>query len=392
MPITKDRILAAAENLIAKDGFRKSTIAKVAQKALVADSLVYKYFKNKEDLLFSIATKRLEEAVQELKESLQGIKDPESLLRKLIWYSLRYNDHHPEYIRMLLFECRSNQNFYSAACYNVLKEHANITMGILEKGVREGVFRGDVNMGLIRDILYGTFDLEAISCFATGETERSIDSFDDIVNLVLQIIQPDDPPEKPNIETRILQSGEKIFSEHGFEQATLAAIAKSSGVAEGTIYDYFETKEALLFSITERHFQAHLEKMPNTFDIKSPIRKLRRLIRYHFTLYLPNRDFLKLFLLDVKLNSRFYESKAYTIYQQYLSKFEALVKEGQSSGHFRPDINPRVFKNMFLGAFVHMALRWLIVEKNNQSDKMMEIDQLVDMLSIAISNRGDSRK
>ena len=42
---------------------------------------------------------------------------------------------------------------------------------------------------------------------------------------------------------------------------------------------------------------------------------------------------------------------------------------------------------MFLGAFVHMALRWLIVEKNDQSDKMMEIDQLVDMLAIAISNK-----
>lgn len=387
MTSTKDKILAAAEYLIAKDGLRKSTIAKVAKKAAVADSLVYKYFKNKEDLLFSVAAKHLGEAVQELKESLQGIKDPESRLRKLIWYSLRYNDRHPEYIRMLLFECRSNENFYSTACYKVMQGHSQITMDILEQGVSEGVFRSDVNMGLIRDILYGTFDMEAISCFAAGETERSIYFFDDIVNLVLPMIQRADPPEKPNIETRILQSGEKIFGKHGFKQATIAEIAKSSGVAEGTIYDYFETKEALLLSITERHFRAHLEQMPNTFDIKSPLRKLRRFIRYHFTLYLPNRDFLKLFLLDVKLNPRFYESKAYTIYQQYFNKFEELIKEGQSSGHFRPDIKPRVFKNMFLGAFVHMALRWLIVEKNDQSDKMMEIDQLVDLLAIAISNK-----
>ena len=55
MTNTKIKILEAAEELIAENGIADTTIANVAQKAEVVDSLIYKYFRNKEDLLFSIA-------------------------------------------------------------------------------------------------------------------------------------------------------------------------------------------------------------------------------------------------------------------------------------------------------------------------------------------------
>jgi TetR/AcrR family fatty acid metabolism transcriptional regulator len=40
---------------------------------------------------------------------------------------------------------------------------------------------------------------------------------------------------------------------------------------------------------------------------------------------------------------------------------------------------------MFLGAFSHMALRWLIIDKENKYDKLNEIEQLTDLLSSAVS-------
>jgi TetR/AcrR family fatty acid metabolism transcriptional regulator len=110
----------------------------------------------------------------------------------------------------------------------------------------------------------------------------------------------------------------------------------------------------------------------------------RRLMRYHFSLYLNNRNFLRVFLLNIQLNKRFYNSKAYILFQTYLQTFEDIIDQGKAEGCFREDINTRVFRNMFLGAFSHMALRWLLVD-TKKYDKFQEIEHLTELLSLAVS-------
>jgi len=48
------QILNAAEEVMSEKGLQNSSIAEIAKKAEVTDSLIYNYFKGKEDLLFSI--------------------------------------------------------------------------------------------------------------------------------------------------------------------------------------------------------------------------------------------------------------------------------------------------------------------------------------------------
>jgi len=115
------------------------------------------------------------------------------------------------------------------------------------------------------------------------------------------------------------------------------------------------------------------------------LRKLRQLIKYHYSLFLNNRNFLKIFLLDVQLNKRFSGSRAFDLFQTYLKTFEDIIAEGKSEACFRADIKPRVFRYMFLGTFSHMALRWLIIDEENKYDKLNEIEHLTDLLSFAVS-------
>jgi len=385
MSETKNKILNAAEELVFEKGIADTTITAVAGKAGVADSLVYQYFKSKEDLLFSVTIQRMTEAIGLAKESLQGIQDAESRLRKMIWQSLSYNDRHPGYVRTLLFECRSNKSFYTTKGHDIMREHSNLVMEILKQGVRDVVFRDDIDFRLVRDIIYGTLDFESISTIAVHEIPESIQDFDDIISLLLPMLRKTEHEKENDKESKILEAAEAIFAEKGFTKATVLEIARSVQVAEGSIYDYFKNKEDLLLSIPLKRFKNHIDALPETFHIKSPLRKLRRLIKYHFGLYLTNRNFLKVFLLDVQLNKRFYGSKAFDLFQTYLKTFEDIIAEGKADGCFRADINPRVFRNMFLGAFSHMALRWLIIDKENKYDKLNEIDHLTDLLSSAVS-------
>src|ERR1043165_4350188 len=50
---------------------------------------------------------------------------------------------------------------------------------------------------------------------------------------------------------RILLAAERIFARHGFFAARVSEIAKEAGVADGTIYLYFKSKDDLLISLSK---------------------------------------------------------------------------------------------------------------------------------------------
>ena len=84
------------------------------------------------------------------------------------------------------------------------------------------------------------------------------------------------------------------------------------------------------------------------------------------------------------LNKRFYQSEAFQNLSSYLKVIEAIVEEGKADGSSRENVNPRVFRNMFFGAFSHLALRWVIIEKGSQVDKMNELLRVTDLLTSAV--------
>jgi len=381
------RILDAAEAIMSKKGVKNTSIAEIAKRAGLTDSLIYNYFKGKEDLLFFIADRRVKEVLITLSEQLQGILDPISKLSKMIWFHLHFNDTHREYARLLLLDCRSNRNFYQHKAYDQIRKYAGIMLDILEEGVKSQIFSANVNMHLVRDIIFGVLDWENLTCLASQEIEESIADFEDILAIILPMIKTDSKKisTERDKSVRILQAAESVFAEKGYEQVTITEIAKLAKVSEGTIYEYYKNKEDLLLSIPRRRFKEHIEALGEIFEIKTPLRKLRRFIRYHFSLYLAERNFLKIFLLHIQLTKRFYGSHVYKDFQKYSQIIDEILDEGKKDESVRASINNRVFKNLLIGSFSHMALRWLILGKELETDKMREIDEVVFLLSKAVA-------
>jgi TetR/AcrR family fatty acid metabolism transcriptional regulator len=99
---------------------------------------------------------------------------------------------------------------------------------------------------------------------------------------------------------------------------------------------------------------------------------------------LSDREFLKVFLLRLLINDRFYTSKAFEVFRSFCRLIENVVEEGKAAGVFRGTVNPRVFRNMFLGAFSHMSMRWLVLRESAHVDKMEEIEQVTELLTSAV--------
>jgi TetR/AcrR family fatty acid metabolism transcriptional regulator len=233
-------------------------------------------------------------------------------------------------------------------------------------------------------MILGLLDVENIQVFTGQHSGPAQEDLDDIIDLLHPVLTPKSQAlrDKPQ---RILSTAETIFSNQGYDKATISAIAKASNVAEGTIYDYFKNKEDLLLSILKLRFQKHLDALDELYETKNPLRKLRHFIRYHFHIYLEKQSFANIFVLNGIFNRRFYSSAAHRDFKKYLNSIDTILEEGKSEGVIRHTVNNRIFKSLLIGVFSHMVLRWLFVGQNPELDKASEINAVVNFLTEIVS-------
>ena len=154
----KRLILQVATEVFAAKGFNEATISQIAKKANIAEGSIYDYFKNKEDLLFSIPEERMENFLSGLQEHLEGIKGPLSKLRKLIWYHLNFYEKNKDYVLILLQNIQQNPRFNSTRAYQLIREFSKRVVQIIEEGKKEGVLRTDIDSRLLRDAILGAIE------------------------------------------------------------------------------------------------------------------------------------------------------------------------------------------------------------------------------------------
>jgi len=390
--IKRQLIINAAREIIAEKGLKESKISDIAQKAGVVDSIIYYYFKNKEDMLFYCLDDLMKKSIDDLTFQLQGIVDPFSQIGKMVWYHLYLNDFSRGdalILKKLLLQCRSNKDFYKHDAYLSLKEYTGRLMMILKDGVQKGVFRNDLNLIIIRDMIFGLLDEESLNCLAYQEVRKTTPDFDSIMSLITAMIIATPPAsgkeEKNNKAQQILSTAKTVFAEKGYSKTTMIEVASAAGVAEGTIYEYFKNKEDLLFSIPQERFTKYRDWLLATFHSEDPVIRLRRMIWYHFGYFLSDRELLEIFLHDIKLNKEFYQSKAYTAYLQYIDLLNDILNEGKKQGVFRADVNNRVYRNLFMGTFSHLTMRWVAIEHSRFIDIMDEFKQAINLLCRAIT-------
>ena len=101
----------------------------------------------------------------------------------------------------------------------------------------------------------------------------------------------------------IIKAAERVFARKGFHETPIADVAKEARVSEATIYEYFLSKEDLLFSIPaetiRKYRDKNLEMLPY---IKGAANKLRAIIRRHLSLYADNSDYANVVMLILKGN------------------------------------------------------------------------------------------
>ena len=181
----RQTIIQAAIEVFGKKSFRDSSISEIARRASVAEGTIYQYFKNKEDLFFSIPIEKTKEFCSELELHLQGIIGAFNKLRKFIWYYLHFFKTNPEYGRILMLEMRVSRSFVKTKTYGFLRKSTGKVLDIIREGQEEGVIRMDANPYVIRHLTLGILEHVVTRWLLKGEKYDLMDSYEDISKLVV---------------------------------------------------------------------------------------------------------------------------------------------------------------------------------------------------------------
>jgi TetR/AcrR family fatty acid metabolism transcriptional regulator len=195
---TRRLIIQSAIEVFSKNGFQQASISEIAQRANVAEGTIYQYFRNKEDLFFSIPGEKTNEFCKELDLHIQGIVGPFNKVRKFIWYYLYHLKMNPDYARTLLLEMRVNRSLVEKKIYSSFKQFTGKILEILQEGQEEGVVRKDVNLYVLRHLILGILEHVVTRWVLKGEKYDLMDYYEDVSKLVVSALSYPNEIQEPD--------------------------------------------------------------------------------------------------------------------------------------------------------------------------------------------------
>jgi len=176
----------------------------------------------------------------------------------------------------------------------------------------------------------------------------------------------------------ILRAATDVFAERGYFNAQVADVARAAGVAAGTVYLYFRSKDDLLVSIFEKTMrEAIQEGRASVEPLKDPIERLTAIARVHLDRMGRDRSLAVVFQVELRQSTKFMERFSSTLLREYLGVIRAVIADGQKTGVFRKEINPTLAAKLFFGGLDEMATNWVLSRR--KYSLVSEADAIVDV-------------
>lgn len=154
----RDRIIKAAIEVFAKNGFYNSKISEIAKKAGIADGTIYLYFKNKDDILISLFEEEMKKIIGRVRKEIDRASDPLEKLRIFTRAHLDILEENRSLAAVIQIELRQSNKFMKEYTNEKFREYLNIIKDIVEDGRQRRLIREDVNPDIAKRLIFGALD------------------------------------------------------------------------------------------------------------------------------------------------------------------------------------------------------------------------------------------
>ena len=150
---------------------------------------------------------------------------------------------------------------------------------------------------------------------------------------------------------RILDAAVEVIAENGYFHSPVSAIAKRAGVADGTIYLYFKSKDDVLRTAIDETFNKFHHQVEEEFrTLSGPREQLEYIARLHLESHLVNRSMAILMQTEVRQSAKFIAEFSHHHLVKYIQVVREVVRRGQKQGIFRQDVSDGVVAHCMFGA------------------------------------------
>jgi AcrR family transcriptional regulator len=156
---TKELLLRAAVDLFSQKGYLDTSIRDIATKAGISSSIIYHYFKDKEEMLFEIIRSTTEDLIKSLREAEERIKDPEECLRGMLRaHIVDFNIKRKKESIIVVSDTHLLRNKNLQIMVKMQHEIFDIYMKKLNELSKRGRLRGDVDSFVMNFSIFGTIN------------------------------------------------------------------------------------------------------------------------------------------------------------------------------------------------------------------------------------------
>ena len=165
-------------------------------------------------------------------------------------------------------------------------------------------------------------------------------------------------PDKPQ---QIIDAAVRVFARNGFYNSRVSDIAREAGIASGTIYLYFKTKDEILVTLFREKMAAFVSALRAAIAReRDPEAKIRRLVRLHFEVLEASPDMAEVVQVELRQGQKFFRGASAHEVSAYFDLIASILHEGVAGGVFRQDLPVKVATKMLFGAMDQVTTSWVL--------------------------------
>jgi AcrR family transcriptional regulator len=165
---------------------------------------------------------------------------------------------------------------------------------------------------------------------------------------------------------QLLDAAQRVFSRKGFHAANVADVAAEAGVSQGTVYHYFDSKEALLLAVFTEWETVNLQEEIGQALQAEPTAagKLGLLAKVSTERIASSRSLLEAsveFWSHIPRNARIRKGFK-RMFERMARDVAMVIQQGIDAGEFRA-VNAAVTARLFIATYDGLVLQWLADKK-----------------------------
>ena len=159
---------------------------------------------------------------------------------------------------------------------------------------------------------------------------------------------------------QIVQAALSLIGSHGLRRLSVVSLARRIGLVPSALYRHFKGKDDVIEAVLQ-HIRDSLQENVRSVcgETIDPLERLRRLLMRHLAMVRDNAALPRIvFSEDVYAGRPARRARMFAGIRTYLDDVAAIVRQGQTDGQIRPDVDPQTVATLFLGLIQPGAILW----------------------------------